>query len=539
MRYIFNPEHDLCLANGSPTFVPPESALKFGHDCSDILENVLGQSGCRDDVTVPWGWNSVLKYSLLKAGTPEVLLPSDEALAQIRKLSHRRMAIMAGKYIRERLKESGQAGSVSADSGLTDFLIQDTPEEIDSPDLVDGFLEKHPNAVFKAPWSGSGKGLRWIRRSEFSHSDRGWCRNIIAKQGSVIAESREDVVCNFAMLFQSTATGIIFEGYSLFDTDNGAYRSNILASDRYILTYLSRLVPEQVLTAVRRQLTAFLEENFLGRYEGYLGVDMFICKANTETDHIHGTVPVTARNIIQPTDSITDPMKHRTTDIADPTYRTSSIADPTYLTSGIAASKTYRTSNSAGPTYRASNIAGRTTDIVDPMTQQLEVPTDFLPKGSSDLKGRTDLTKSGHNLIVTTESHNAEAVNNDNNVGQSTLTMDSQGKNPIMTMDNHGKYLLNPCVEINVRMTMGLLARKYFDLHMQHGAIPECPSVYNAAECCKEETVSGNEKASIDGRYRFSVIYAPDSATLRKQLAPAVHILTSISESTRYAIAVF
>lgn len=368
MRYIFNPEHDLCLANGSPTFVPPESALKFGHDCRDIMENVLGQSGDGEAI-VPWGWDNVLKYNLLKAGTPEELLPSDEALEQIRSLSHRRTAIKAGKYIRERLKNTGLAG----------FLVKDTPEEIDRPDMINDFLAKHPSAVFKAPWSGSGKGLRWVRSNEFSHSDRGWCRNIIAKQGSVIAEQREDVVCDFAMLFQSTATGIIFEGYSLFDTDNGAYRSNILASDRYILAHLSRFIPENVLTAVRRQLTTFLKDNFSGRYEGYLGVDMFICRAKG-------------------------------------------------LTGGL-----------------------------------------------------------------------------------------------------HRCYLLNPCVEINVRMTMGLLARKYYDRHMQQETIPGHSGAYNAAEY----------RMDIDGRHRFSVVYAPDPATLRKQLAPAVHILTSIPESSRYAIAVF
>lgn len=409
MRYIFNPEHDLCLANGSPTFVPPESALKFGHDCRNIMENVLGQSGDGEAI-VPWGWDNVLKYNLLKAGTPEELLPSDEALEQIRSLSHRRTAIKAGKYIRERLKDSGPEDSAATDSGLAGFLVKDTPEEIDRPDMVNDFLEKHPNAVFKAPWSGSGKGLRWVRRNEFSHSDRGWCRNIIAKQGSVIAEQREDVVCDFAMLFQSTATGIIFEGYSLFDTDNGAYRSNILASDRYILAHLSRFIPENVLTAVRRQLTTFLKENFSGRYEGYLGVDMFICRANTETDSVHGT----------------------------------------------------------------------------------------------------------------------DTFGKDNNPGRFIQTEDSQGK-----------YLLNPCVEINARMTMGLLARKYFDRHMQQETIPGYPGAYNSAECCMEEAVSDNDKASTDGRYRFSVVYAPDHATLRAQLAQAVRVLTEATESARYGIAVF
>lgn len=35
---IFNPEHDLCLANGDVNFVAPESAMKFGVDCGKIAD---------------------------------------------------------------------------------------------------------------------------------------------------------------------------------------------------------------------------------------------------------------------------------------------------------------------------------------------------------------------------------------------------------------------------------------------------------------------------------------------------------------------
>lgn len=347
MRYIFNPEHDLCLANGSPTFIPPESALRFGRDCSDILAIVLGQPE-EGQYIIPWGWDNVLKYRLSKAGTPESLLPSTGTLEEIRRLSHRRTSLLAGCYIRKLLQ----------DNALSEFLTTGTPEELRSLEMAGAFLERHPNAVFKAPWSGSGKGLRWIRRNEFSHSDEGWCRNVIEKQGSVIAEPREDVVRDFAMLFRATRSGIVFEGYSLFHTDNGAYRSNVLASDSSILAHLSRIVPEEVLTAVRKHLTSFLEDHFTGKYEGYLGADMFICRDNSD-----GTV----------------------------------------------------------------------------------------------------------------------------------------------------RYRLNPCVEINVRMTMGLLARKYFD----RGLLPDRSATY-----------------------LFSVLYSPNPDTLRQELSSALRILTPISPTTRYAVAI-
>ena len=388
MTFVFNPEHDLCLANGDSHFVPPASALKFGRDCHDLLETVLGNQempeqdrsaevpyGCKSRYEVlPWGWNNVLKTNLLKAGIPETQLPSDSDIAEIRRLSHRRTALQTGRFIWEALRESGLHGHLTA--GL--------PEEILTPEAAEHFLERHPNAVFKAPWSGSGKGLRWIRRNEFSHSDAGWCRNVIDKQGSIIAEPREEVVCDFAMLFSTSNNGIHFEGYSLFDTDNGAYRSNILASDRYILAHLSRFIPENVLTAVRRQLTTYLKDNFTGRYKGYLGVDMFICRTNGES----------------------------------------------------------------------------------------------------------------------------------------------------------GDYLLNPCVEINVRMTMGLLARKYFDRHLSKDIIPGQAGSHSHADFRDKDAESTKEKPGIDGRYRLTVFYAPDPATLRLQLDSAVTILTGITEDTRYAVAI-
>ena len=48
IRYIFNPEHDLCLANGSPHYLPPASALKFRADChrqvEQWLEGIMGEA---------------------------------------------------------------------------------------------------------------------------------------------------------------------------------------------------------------------------------------------------------------------------------------------------------------------------------------------------------------------------------------------------------------------------------------------------------------------------------------------------------------
>ena len=68
--YIFNPEHDLCLANGDIHFVPPESALALGRDCGSITKYMRGLDSNADNGAkiVPWGWNYVLRERLFKRG---------------------------------------------------------------------------------------------------------------------------------------------------------------------------------------------------------------------------------------------------------------------------------------------------------------------------------------------------------------------------------------------------------------------------------------------------------------------------------------
>ena len=100
--YIFNPEHDLCLANGDIHFVPPESALAFGRDCASItrfMHGLCAVDGSDFGRIVPWGWDFVLKNRLLKEGVDAGLLPTDKQIQQITIPSHRRVALQALEYL--------------------------------------------------------------------------------------------------------------------------------------------------------------------------------------------------------------------------------------------------------------------------------------------------------------------------------------------------------------------------------------------------------------------------------------------------------
>lgn len=265
IRFIFNPEHDLCLANGDANFAPPLSALRFGHDCSEAIAAVLEPVLPEGQVSA-WGWNTALRNRLMKEGIDSRLLPTEERLTDIRMLSHRRTAAEAMEFIKDNISSPEWT-----ESGI--------PQEIKDAALVLPFLEKNGKAVLKAPWSGSGKGLRWTSADSFNESDAGWCRNTIRNQGSIMAEVRHDKVLDFAMLFKvSDGTKVSFQGYSLFGTSNGAYNSSILLPDCGIQERISEYIPADILEEVRTLLMEFIRIRFSGRYEGFLGADMLVCR---------------------------------------------------------------------------------------------------------------------------------------------------------------------------------------------------------------------------------------------------------------------
>ena len=273
--YIFNPEHDLCIANGDENFVPPRSAVGFAKENIDLSGHLRRPNKQRRNI-IPWGWNHSLKKRLINEGVDPATLPSEEELQFIRTHSRREFAL----DIHSRLN--------CADSQVIglDYRIVAT-----SVNEIEAFISANGSVVLKSPLSGSGKGIRFVRE-RLSESDEGWCRRIIDKQGSVIVERRFDIIKECAMLFECHNEGIDFIGYSLFESRNGAYSRNILASNEDIEDIISTYIPHDTLTGIRENLTSSLADILVGHYEGFLGVDQMICQAAS-----HVFVPVSEINL--------------------------------------------------------------------------------------------------------------------------------------------------------------------------------------------------------------------------------------------------
>ena len=258
--YIFNPEHDLCVANGDENFVPPRSAVGFAKENIDLSVHMRRPNKQRRQI-IPWGWNHALKKRLINEGADPSTLPSEKELQFIRTHSRREFAL----DVHSRLN-CGDSQVIGPDYRIVATSVSE----------IDTFISANGSAVLKSPLSGSGKGIRFVRE-RLSESDKGWCRKTIDKQGSVIVERRFEIIKECAMLFECHHEGIDFIGYSLFESRNGAYSRNILASNEEIENIIAEYIPRKTLTAIREGLRSILTDTLIGHYEGFLGVDQMIC----------------------------------------------------------------------------------------------------------------------------------------------------------------------------------------------------------------------------------------------------------------------
>ena len=299
--YYFNPDHDLALANGNAHFQAPESAMAFADDLSllpcwfaeEVASEVLSDQEFTEDLNVlgldvatiplfskdkieefkvePWGWDMAVRKFFLNNGVAEKLLLTPAKIDEYKQLAHRRLTIDAMNYLRDR-------------SMYPDSLPQ-SAVELSSIAEVNVFAARNKEVVFKAPWSGSGKGVFWSS-GQLTPSLSGWCKRVIEKQGSVMGEVAYDRVQDFAMEFKVGRGDVTFAGYSLFFTEgSGIYRGNYLLSNEDIVAELTKWVSEDYLNWIRDELTSFLREKVAKTYTGFVGVDMFVYKECT-IDHI-------------------------------------------------------------------------------------------------------------------------------------------------------------------------------------------------------------------------------------------------------------
>ncbi len=309
--HIFNPESDYALASFSPGYTPPAEILQLRarmaltpaawaipgdailmldekaelHADKSMLDtkglrlislaDIRGFLDDNPEATIrPWGWNPMLCHQLRLAGVDDAHLPSDEEMAEIRRLSHRRTAAEFNRLLNAQLCKSTE---------LARHISPEAIEFTDSDEAMQWEAANHP-AFFKAPWSSSGRGVLFTDTLDAESRIRPWIAGIIRRQGSVMAESAAQKVIDFATEWEADTdadgeVSLKFLGVSLFEASfRGKYHSNRHAPQRELMQSIRRAAPDfghEFISAQRDALKSIIESSPAGsRYHGFIGIDM-------------------------------------------------------------------------------------------------------------------------------------------------------------------------------------------------------------------------------------------------------------------------
>lgn len=334
--HIFNPEHDIALAHGSPLFTSPRAGRQLRADLGflpalwageesvvwtdqpqEALENVrrlgldvppglfvdtptLRRLAHQVEAVDPWGWDAALCHQLQRLGVNPRVLPTAEELEEVRALSHRRTAkglldsiyhtLLIDNAIECSIKEKKEVVET------TSKAVELTGEAIEVKDEAALLqqLARWPEAVLKAPWSSSGRGVRMVSAPVHS-SVLQWALGVMRRQGSLMVEPLYHKVADFGMEFSANAEGFTYLGLSLFDTSGTAYTGNLLATEEEKRAKLARyLSPTQIDSL--RQLVLHCLEAISPRFRlGPFGIDMMIVRTEDGKTRVHPCVEINFR----------------------------------------------------------------------------------------------------------------------------------------------------------------------------------------------------------------------------------------------------
>ncbi len=286
--FVFNPENEMAIADGSPYYTPPASILKMAEDLAFLPAYYAGE---RDAVWVrklpdrefleekkalfqvapaliagenrdsweaeefcPWGWSPRMHFLLRRwhagvwNGEAKELYSRRTAAACLRTLCRK-----LGFVDRETLP-----------------VVCETIQEVEN-------VAKSGRFFVKAPWSSSGRGLLKIDGGEMASKNREWLGGILKRQGYVMVEKEQERVMDFAMEFYACRGKVEFRGLSCFSTGKtGEYTGNCVGKQQSLENRLTAWIEKEKLECVKTELLRTLTEEIAPRYSGYLGVDMML-----------------------------------------------------------------------------------------------------------------------------------------------------------------------------------------------------------------------------------------------------------------------
>ena len=325
--HIFNPDHDLVLAAGSDHFTAPKAARDLYADLGflpalwakegdfvlvaemesarerirhikgrgkgvelvdrETMKRMLanGTINGKELSIAPWGWDRNVKELLMGVGVSEAILPAMEWLEDVRNISSRQwVSDNLLPTLVSQLNSLHPARFVGAS-----FVVKSMAE-------LRALLQTHGQVVVKAPWSSSGRGIRYIDNTP-DPSTEGWCGNMIERQGCITLEPYYNKVRDFGMEFDVDDDGCVnYLGLSIFKTSKRTYTGSLLATEETKTEYLSQYVDVSILKTISETIAKTLSGLLTNRYVGPLGIDMMLVNVEGEPNlMVHPCVELNLR----------------------------------------------------------------------------------------------------------------------------------------------------------------------------------------------------------------------------------------------------
>lgn len=286
--HIFNCDTDYALADGTRFYTPPKNVigvrnrltltparyaatgdaiLVYG-DISRIaslpyydsalskeLELITPEDNLTRYIPRPWGWNHSIRQFLTQHGVKEDYLPDWKQIDILRTLSHRRTTIQMLNAMQ--------------------FEYQ-LPAELTTEEEIMQWCLSNPGGYLKAPWSSSGRGIYRVL-SGWRNDIQSWCRGVLRRQGSILAEPGWNNQLDFATEWEiSPRHEVRFIGYSVFHTDNHSqYIDNLKGSQSQLINHIDSVARGRLGDTLAKQKAA-LEAIIAPYYYGPLGIDCLV-----------------------------------------------------------------------------------------------------------------------------------------------------------------------------------------------------------------------------------------------------------------------
>ena len=284
---LFNPSNDMALASHVREYVPPKRIQQMEADLEALAAVWKGTM-----FSGPWGWSLATKRRYERMGVPVELLPSDDWIEEVRKLSSREYAC---EYIKELLEEFqderllGDGMFFCKDVSTLNSQLSSLCSHLSALNSQLSTVNCH--LIFKSPWSSSGRGVFVDRMADgkCQMSTLKRLKGFLSSQGGFVVDKfYEDKVLDFAMeFFVHEDHTVEFLGWSVFHAgENGAYGYNYVESQEELLRRID--TDENLLL---RLIEYHKEHLAKTAYHGPVGIDML----KTADGSIHPCIEINLR----------------------------------------------------------------------------------------------------------------------------------------------------------------------------------------------------------------------------------------------------